>query len=238
MKQSRRVCKTTAKLSKSTHLQLEMYALAASAAGVGVLALAQPAEGKIVYTPTNKQIGPHQEVQLDLNHDDIVDFTLSNVVSCGTDICFYDFLQIPASGNSAVGYVLDGQLLLASALKSGARIGSGAAFKPGTAGLVEIVFSFGGQSTNDFGRWRNVKKRYLGLQFQILGQAHYGWARLNVEVKKTTITGTLTGYAYETVPNKPIIAGKTKGKDVMYAAPASLGALAAGASGLRAWRKQ
>jgi hypothetical protein len=52
------------------------------------------------------------------------------------------------------------------------------------------------------------------------------------------ITGTLTGYAYETVANKPIIAGKTKGPDVITARPASLGHLAHGASGLSAWRAQ
>ena len=53
------------------------------------------------------------------------------------------------------------------------------------------------------------KTVYLGLKFQIKGKTHYGWARLNVEVSKTTITATLTGYAYETIPNKPILAGKT-----------------------------
>jgi hypothetical protein len=36
----------------------------------------------------------------------------------------------------------------------------------------------------------------------------------------------ITGYAFETIPNKPIIAGKTRGKD-----DATLGQLAQGASG-------
>jgi len=40
-------------LSDSLHKQLNMYALAASAAGVGALALAVPAEAKIVYTPVH-----------------------------------------------------------------------------------------------------------------------------------------------------------------------------------------
>ena len=40
----------TAKLSESVHHQLNMYALAAGAAGVGVLALAQPVAAEIVYT--------------------------------------------------------------------------------------------------------------------------------------------------------------------------------------------
>ncbi len=202
-----------------------------------MLALAQPAEAKIVYKSVHKKIAPNQAVPLDLNLDGKVDFTLSNVVSCQTDICSYDLLQKPASGNSAVGYVFDGQLLLASALKSGSVVGPGGAFQKGTGGLVEIIFSFGGRSTNVFGPWPNVKKRYLGLQFQIKGKTHYGWARLNVAVSKTSIAGTLTGYAYETTANKPIIAGKIKGPNVVYAAP-SLGALAAGAPALHTWRQQ
>ncbi len=83
------------------------------------------------------------------------------------------------------------------------------------------------------GDWNNVKDRYLGLKFKIQGKGkiHYGWARLNVRDHGHYITATLTGYAYETIPNKPIIAGKTKGPDVITLEPGSLGALAAGAAG-------
>jgi hypothetical protein len=45
----------TACLSKSVHQQLNMYAIAAGAAGV--LALAGPAEAKIIYTQTHVVIG-------------------------------------------------------------------------------------------------------------------------------------------------------------------------------------
>ena len=48
----------------------------------------------------------------------------------------------------------------------------------------------------------------------------------------------LTGYAYETVPNKPIITGKTTGPDVITLDPATLGHLAQGASGISAWREK
>jgi hypothetical protein len=51
-----------------------------------------------------------------------------------------------------------------------------------------------------------------------------------------TIQATLTGYAYETIPNKRIIAGQTKGNDGMTLRPASLGSLAAGASATQASR--
>ena len=52
MKRSARSRKT-ANLSKSVTHQLNMYALSASAAGVGALALAQPAEAKVIYTPAH-----------------------------------------------------------------------------------------------------------------------------------------------------------------------------------------
>jgi len=65
---------------------------------------------------------------------------------------------------------------------------------------------------------------------------HYGWARLNVTTFSGEITATLIGYAYETIPNKPIITGKAKGPDVVTVQPASLGQLATGASAIPAWR--
>jgi hypothetical protein len=42
-----------------------------------VLALAQPAEGRIVYHHAHRVIGPNGKYSLDLNHDGITDFTLS-----------------------------------------------------------------------------------------------------------------------------------------------------------------
>jgi hypothetical protein len=86
-----------------------------------------------------------------------------------------------------------------------------------------------------FGPWRKVKQAYLGLKFVIKGKTHFGWARVKGNFNSFPYTATLTGYAYETIPNKPIITGKTKGPDVPVQ-PASLGHLATGASAVPAWR--
>jgi hypothetical protein len=105
-----------------------------------------------------------------------------------------------------------------------------------------------------FGPWNNVKNRYLGLRFISEGKTHFGWARLNESCnpENSRITAVLTGYAYETIPNKAIIAGKTKGPDEVsnveqpnpasLTAPtpeqATLGLLAMGAPGLSIWRRE
>lgn len=86
------------------------------------------------------------------------------------------------------------------------------------------------------GQWLYKKNRYLGLKFVVKDEIHYGWARATVtrtskRFGDNSITATLTGYAYETVPNKPIITGKTKGQDVITLpvdARPTLGRLASG----------
>jgi hypothetical protein len=45
----KRRARVPSQLPESLHKQVNAYALAASAAGVGVLALAQPAEARIIY---------------------------------------------------------------------------------------------------------------------------------------------------------------------------------------------
>jgi hypothetical protein len=93
----------------------------------------------------------------------------------------------------------------------------------------------GRAQTSCYGPWKGATNRYLGFRFKIKTGVHYGWARLNVACGNSTVTGTVTGYAYETVPNKPIITGKTKGADDASAQP-SLGHLARGAAGVSAGR--
>jgi hypothetical protein len=246
----------TANFSESIHRQLNMYALAASAAGVSLLALTQPAEAKIIYTPAHRVIGPHDSYNIDLNHDGTTDFTIVNSVSVCTDFCFFELRQRPAAGNSALGYIRGSGFLLDSALKSGASIGPRAPFKKGTAAMaVARANVYTSNKTIAYGPWVNVKDRFLGLKFQISGKTHFGWARLMVKVSKTKITATLTGYAYETISGKSIRAGQTKdgaddatdeklnaGASLTHSTPAkqpaTLGSLALGSPGLSIWRRE
>jgi len=205
--------RATAELSKYLNHQLNMYALAASAAAAGILATAQPAEGKIVYTPAHKTIGVRQHLPLDLNHDRTIDLTISRSSSGTGDLRFSSVEASPYIGNAAVGsWTSDFGGPGAFALRRGKNVGPKQPFGGQLMALVQKSFSH----TYIFGQWPNAGPRYLGIKFRIHGKRHYGWVRLKVVTTKHSITSvTLTGYAYETVPNKPITAGKTKGPDVI-----------------------
>jgi len=216
------------KLSVPLSQRLNGYALAASAAGVGALALAPSAQAKIVYTHAHHVITPGHNYALDLNHDRTTDFTIQNYYGCNQDWCFDVLSAIPAAGNGAQGARGFLSIPYAYALSGGAEIG----LKQPFSGKLMASDNMG-----YLGRWLNVTNRYLGLRFQIKGKTHYGWARLSASDISPRITATLTGYAYETVANKSIIAGKTKGPDVITMEKATLGRLAQGAHGIAAGRK-
>ncbi len=235
MKRSRPLSEP-AQLSNSFHQRINLYVLAATAAGVSMLALAQPAEGKIRYKKIHKQILPHDTLPFDLNGDGKVDFNLPDKFSC-TSFCEYmdgSITVVPTRpANEIVGHA-GRSFHSASALAAGVRVGPRSPFSAGNK-----VMAFGGYDAGTqgpgycAGPWVNVTGRYLGLKFTIAGKTHYGWARMNEACSSTNgeNSAVLTGYAYETVPNKAILTGKTQGGDEAAPQPATLGRLALGAGG-------
>jgi len=232
-------------LSRSTRQQLNSYALAASAAGVSVLALARASEAKVIYTETHQVTHARVPLYIDLNHDGIKDFVLRTMYYRGS----YSEVGLSASGYRNVNNAVAGRRFSRSsyffsaayALPAGVRIGPQRKFPvhhPLMA--VELFNRLHTSQHSDIGPWvgkgkdkdKGVSNRYLGLKFVIHGKVHYGWARVSVTLghqrQYGDVTGTLTGYAYETIPNKPIITGKTRGQDVSTFQPDTLGELAQG----------
>jgi hypothetical protein len=240
----------TANLRDCVQRQLNSYALAAGAAGVGMLALAQPAEAKIVYTPAHRVIGPNTSYNLDLNHDGNIDFIISNVVEnpsrCPQSVtCVSLLFAKPTKRNGVEGpRGTHGGYGYAYALKAGARIGPE---HPFSATAMEFAISGSCFPLSRRSHWCKAANKYLGLRFEISGNIHYGWARITTGSQGGHLKALLTGYAYETIPNKAIIAGVTKGPDDVEPTaslnthatePATLGMLALGAPGLSIWRRE
>jgi hypothetical protein len=265
-----RRAKSRSKAPLGNLLEKNLVAYAA-AAGASLLTVSLPADAQIIYTPSNTpmavavQNGGPALTPLDLNNDGSPDFNfiLSSTLRffsstfVATTTAFKFFLKVnPAQkGNQAVqGH----EAMAASALSAGAIIGPQQKFGEGGLNLW-----FSSLKSNRFGRsgsWQPVEYAYVGLKFSINGQTHYGWARIKFAIPASYYPAlrypSIYGYAYESTPNKPILAGQTsessqqsseRGSEQSSgqrfqsgpraAAPANLGMLALGAAGLDLWRR-
>ena len=256
------------KLADSVHRQLNLYALTAGAACAGSLYAPPPAQAKVIYKPVHINLRQHSVFPLYFDGDRKGDFFLvfnytdeDEPKADALAVCHkptktnYGYQCYWSHGTSnALNAVRVNASGFASALTAGAKIQKRDRFT--THGGVPIASATWLSSTNStrwFGPWvnngRGVRNRYLGLKFRVGGAFHFGWARLTVGRAARGFTATLTGYAYETIPGKAIIAGATKGPDdgAQPAPPsietrtpkaATLGMLALGAPGSSVWRRQ
>jgi hypothetical protein len=233
--------RATTRLNAVLEKSVFSYATAATAAGVGVLALSQAAQAKIVYTPADVPLPANKTLPVDLNHDGIQDFFF--FVSLGSTRSPTTLSVDPVRPNNRIL----GNGLYASALASGVNVGPGGNFQREHDFMVSNASIYPGPFGSR-GPWKGKQDRYLGLKFFIQGEVHYGWARLTINATQFPLTATLTGYAYETEPNTAILTGATSGSDETSrnaqpdssppntATPASLGLLSLGAPGLEGWR--
>jgi len=256
-------------LNSKLERKLWMYATAATAAGVGLLT-GTSAQAKVLVTQTNTAISP--SVALDLNHDGIIDFNLTKWVAAASIeafsyllVCHDQYFQgshqcVSSSSQANDANVVRGTSAGALDLPFGAPIGPGQQFA-GLKGRVvmggrQAIQTSSGLKQTWYGPWvaggAGVKNRYLGFKFKIGSQFHFGWARVTVTTTATHgFSAILTGYAYETIPNKAIHAGATSDAPQAALTPAppsiqpqesnrqaSLGMLSLGSMGLSIWRRE
>jgi hypothetical protein len=234
--------RTALPLATRLDKHLFAYAAAASAAGVGLLASAQSAQAKIVYTHAKIPITVDGgNVTIDLNHDGIADFGLSNYYNTfaphHNEGAHQGGVTVGGSqANNAIVQASSKGNVCAAALKGGVAVGAKQTFS--TKPLV-MAWS-GGSYTNGgsaFGPWLGVKQAYLGFKFYIKGKIHYGWVR--IQWHGVGQNEYITGYAYETIANKSLLTGKEKSTDApVETAGATLGSLDRGASSLPAGRNK
>ena len=243
--------------------KLFTYAVAATAAGVGVAAATSPANAEVVATPANISV-PHNGglIQFDINRDGQMDFGLSwrsgvfapHHKTCSTNCpppTSSRLKVVPAQAANEVWQVgskagfFGSSSYCAAALGPGRRVGPAAKFTPGNKGMFWYYQFFGGGFSACKWTGAHPPKAYLGVEFlDNAGALHYGWVRISIGSGGVTITG----YAYETTPNEGINTGVTHGpvegaaadpSQMQLSGPtkATLGLLAVGAPGLAAWRR-
>jgi hypothetical protein len=205
------------------NLRLDKSLAAYMAAGIGLLASSLPARAKVVYTPAHGEINPTHGLSLDLTNNGVVDFIFSDFYSSTSSTLALSIN--PANSNNEVFSTGANHLsVFAAAIPAGMEIGPNGKFTKRP--FLEMANGIGTQPICH-GPWVHANDRYLGLKFIINGETHFGWARLDVHcVYPHPVTALLTGYAYETVANKPLVTGQTHGPDANNAG--SLGSLARG----------
>lgn len=230
----------------------KQYAAAAlGVAGVSALASAQtPTQRHIVYTPADIALDTKSSrmsfVPIDFNNDGNADvyFVLNHFTdffSGGLGFAAYGRINVSMGPNFAIG---------SHAIPKGEIIDKAGTFKTGTQLLVYAgsgSYESVKHSTAQ-GPFKNIKNKYLGVRFLINGKVHEGWIRMTLAVKGADISGTISGYAYDTVPNElGLAAGQVGGRvgtgnadsqvAIEGAVPGSLGMLATGSSAIPYWRK-
>lgn len=229
----RPVPRTAVSLSAQLEQHLKSYTVAAAAAGVGLLSLVPPAQAQVVYSPASIQV---TDGDLFLNFN------------CGPGNQFWvvnRFEGFSNYGGSARELELNGSLNASVmedgngplALPAGSVVGSSRVFTNAyqneqvMASAYRFVYYI--TYTGAKGNWRQAKRAYLGLKFEIQGQVHYGWAEFSVNAtvpNRVHVNATLLGYAYEATPNQSIMTGQISGTNAGFVPQAgTLAALALGA---------
>jgi hypothetical protein len=179
-----------------------------------------------------------------MNKDGVADFTITaggSGGSFGTSGSYYQ-------GAAIVRPAIAGNGRIYHALNKGMYIGPDRNFI-GKSLLIQSKFNHRNRSTYGqaqcLGPFKGASNSaYLGVVFLVGKETHYGWIRLTASCEPNyapgRVQGTITGYAYETLPDTPIPAGQTSNggseeKDAEK--PATLGMLSLGSAGLPLWRK-
>jgi hypothetical protein len=244
-----------APLAENLNHKLFNYAAAASAAGVSLLALAHPAEAKVIYTAVNLPINVNGGlVTVDINNDGVPDFGFYNGIFSGAraparkparpPLGFYahDIYEIALQPGGEVGAITSfNKAVCVAELPQGKTIDGNKNFQGGSLDLFAVAGDYTSPGTADC-PWQGKgnKGGFMAVKFVVGSNTYYGWIRIRLET-----VPTITGFAYENAPGVSITTGSEKGPEAAALPlsalpgpqPASLGLLATGTQGLVAWRK-
>ncbi|MFP5470540.1 MAG: T9SS type A sorting domain-containing protein [Bacteroidia bacterium] len=203
----------------NTELKNKLKTYASFTAGATLIAT--NIDAQIVHTNVNHTIAPSDTYSLDIDGNGISDFkfynsTLNNIT--GTYCSYFSWGDFP---NLDYGYFLVG-----GAGELVRSIAPGDVISPSTYGfgLFGIFFSYGVgfiycpslgtyisyNNLYDPYSFRKGTDKYIGVKFDISGQTHYGWVRVNIESIMDIGTRThinrfdIIDMAYETTPNTAI----------------------------------
>jgi ureidoglycolate hydrolase len=186
------------------------------------------ANAQIVYTDVNPDTTITQSTNgssaysLDMNNDGITDVTMTAMLngtvsrsvqvgtSSGSQVLNY---SAPAPGGNVIllAKARNNNAIISSTTPSGTNSIWSNAQNVYFRRIQRIVINRPPYYANvTWGDWSNNTDRYLAVRISVAGAWHYGWVRLSVIVSMTSaVSFTIRDYAYNSIPNQPILAGET-----------------------------
>jgi hypothetical protein len=184
-------------------------------------------DAQVVYTDVNPDFlfsGNLNTYSLDLNNDGIEDFTLTTLDTIQSYMSgSYSYkativgaaIRNPVQSNSwlinsASNFLVPESLNQGDVVGSSGVLGSAYSSSIGSPIVANIQYtSFlngvpASTSNSTFGDFDFDQEGILGVKFNINGNYHFGWARIEVTSNGTV---SIKDYAYDTNPNTSIIAG-------------------------------
>jgi hypothetical protein len=203
--------KTKTTISNSLKKRLKAYSMTAGAVAAGITSV----NAQIDYTDIDPDTmaSNTDTVQLDLNNDGVSDFVLvasSNSVSSGALNVYRNFIA-PLNNNQVVGSS-SSSYFYPYAIQSADTIDGDRSFNGGSNFQTLGWDYFSASATSAAYTYGNIRVNggdaYIGLQLEVNGNTHYGWARISLDLGGTL---TLKDYAYEQTACLGIEAGATTG---------------------------
>ncbi len=192
----------------------------------GITTAFTSANAQVVYTDVNPDYlltGNYNTYSLDLNNDGVEDYSVVNLDTIQSYVSGSYSYKATIKGAALRNPVVSNSWLINSSasfyeptpLNQGDAIGSSGMFGSYSSSLgAPIVANFEYSyllngvtvytSNYTFGDFSFDQEGILGLKFNINGNYHYGWAR--IEVTSNGLV-SIKDYAYESNPNTSIVAG-------------------------------
>ncbi|MBK7569992.1 MAG: T9SS type A sorting domain-containing protein [Bacteroidetes bacterium] len=192
-----------------TGSKLKAYSAMAAVLTAGTATM----NAEVVYTDiTDATIGIGEMFEIDLDGDGTIDFLIAASSLTGVNgtwsfaTAFGSVTALGVGGPSNLVMGTEGAAYnYASVLDAGDNIGSDEDFVS-SAVLGSNYYGY------VFGHFPGAGEGAIGVQFEISGNLHYGWIRLESDLN--TVFVTVFDFAYESVPEIAIESGATTGGGV------------------------
>jgi hypothetical protein len=156
-----------------------------------------------VLTP-DSIVSSNYDLDIDLDNNNVDDYRFHGEVVAGPPSSEFTFIEAGGVGSS--NYTLNSSATELSVLNFGDPINSGATIWQQLTSTNAVMTTYVSASPVA-GLWPNQTDKFVGVQFLINSNYHYGWIKLSTDA--TTNQITVKEYAYNTTSGQQILAGQT-----------------------------